>query len=86
MAAAADVFFNDLFCVVFSNRVSWVRSRIELCLLENFPFYAPILIWAGPSVCLAVSTSVRNAFWQLGNLRTVYAKILKCYMWHVHEK
>ena len=34
-----------------------------------------------PSVCL----SVRNT-WQLRNSRTAYARILKFYMWHVHEK
>ena len=44
-----------------------------------------ILVWARPSVCLSVRLSVRN-IWQLRNSRTAYARILKFYMWHVHEK
>ena len=41
--------------------------------------------WSGP-VRLSVRPSVRNTFWQLRNARTAYARILKLYMWHVHEK
>ena len=44
--------------------------------------------WFGPvrpSVRPSVRLSVRNT-WQLRNLRTAYARILKFYMWHVHEK
>ena len=44
--------------------------------------------WFGPvrpSVRLSVRLSVRNT-WQLRNSRTAYARILKFYMWHVHEK
>ena len=37
-------------------------------------------IGLGPSVCLSVT------HWQLRNSRTAYARILKLYMWHVHEK
>ena len=40
--------------------------------------------WFGP-VRPSVRLSVRNT-WQLKNLRTAYARILKFYMWHVHEK
>ena len=38
-----------------------------------------------PSVRPSVRLSVRNT-WQLRNSRTAYARILKFYMWHVHEK
>ena len=41
--------------------------------------------WFGP-VRLSVCPSVRNTFWQLRNSRTAYARILKFYMWHIHEK
>ena len=34
--------------------------------------------WFGPVICL----SVRNTFWQLGNSRPAYARILIFYMWH----
>ena len=37
------------------------------------------------SVYLSVRLSVRNTFWQLRNSRTAYARILKFYIWHVHE-
>ena len=43
--------------------------------------------WFGPvcpSVCLSVRLSV--TLWQLRNSRAAYARILKLYMWHVHEK
>ena len=41
-----------------------------------------------PSVRLSVSPSVRLSvsLWQLRNSRTSYARILKLYIWHVHEK
>ena len=42
-------------------------------------------IGLGLSARLSVRLSVRNT-WQLKNSRTAYAKILKLYMWHVHEK
>ena len=60
----------------------------------RFCFYAPKLgVVEGayrfgpvrPSVPLSVRLSVRNT-WQLRDPRTVYARILKFYMWHVHEK
>ena len=35
---------------------------------------------------LSVRLSVRDTFCQLRNSRTAYARILKFYMWHVHEK
>ena len=38
-----------------------------------------------PSVRLSIRLSVRNT-WQLRNQRTAYARILKFYMCHVHEK
>ena len=38
------------------------------------------------SVCLSVRLSVRNTFWKLRNSRTPYARILKFYIWHIHEK
>ena len=50
-------------------------------------FYAPNFeevegaYWFGP-----VRLSVPNTFWQLRNSRTADARILKFYMWHVHEK
>ena len=45
-------------------------------------------IGLGLSVRLSVSPSVRLSVtrWQLRNSRTAYARILKLYMWHVHEK
>ena len=36
------------------------------------------------SICPSVRLSV--SLWQLRNSRTAYARILKLYMWHVHEK
>ena len=41
--------------------------------------------WFGPSVRPSVCLSFRNT-WQLRNSRTAYARTLKLYMWHVHEK
>ena len=38
------------------------------------------------SVCPSVRLSVRNTFWKLRNSRTPYARILKFYVWHIHEK
>ena len=37
---------------------------------------------------LSVRPSVRLSvtLWQLRNSRTAYARILKLYMWHAHEK
>ena len=35
---------------------------------------------------IGLGLSVRDTFWQLRNSRTPYARILKFYMWHVHEK
>ena len=37
-----------------------------------------------PYVCPSVHLSL--TLWQLRNSRTIYARILKLYMWHVHEK
>ena len=54
-------------------------------------FYAPNFeevegaYWFGP-VCPSVRLSVRNTFWKLGNSRTPYTRILKFYIWHIHEK
>ena len=42
-------------------------------------------IGLGLSVCLSVCQSVRDAFWQLGNSRSAYARIFKFHIWHVHE-
>ena len=42
-------------------------------------------IGLGLSVRLSIHLSVHNT-WQLRNSRTAYARILKFYMWHVHEK
>ena len=39
--------------------------------------------WFGP-VRPSVHLSVTR--WQLRNSRTAYARIMKLYMWHVHEK
>ena len=53
----------------------------------DLDFYAPNFgevegaYWFG----LAVRLSVHST-WQLRNSRTAYARILKFYMWHVHEK
>ena len=41
--------------------------------------------WFGP-VRPSIRLSVRNTFWQLRYSRTAYARILKFYMRHVHEK
>ena len=62
--------------------------KVETC------FYAPqlrrcwgvILVWAYSSVCPSIHLSVRNTFWKLRNSRTPYARILKFYIWHIHEK
>ena len=58
-------------------------------LLHSLVFYAPNFgevegaYWFGP-----VRPSVRLSvtLWQLRNSGTAYARILKLYMWHVHEK
>ena len=55
--------------------------------MYKYHFYVPKFgevegaYWFGP-----LRLSVRNAFLQLGNSRTAYAKILKFHIWHVHEK
>ena len=62
-------------------------------------FYAPNFeevegaYWFGPvrpsvrlSVRPSVRLSVRNTFWKLRNSRTPSARILKFYIWHIHEK
>ena len=59
--------------------------RSVACKNEDFVFMPPTpeklgAYWFGP-----VRPSVRNT-WQLRNSRTAYARILKLYMWHVHEK
>ena len=57
----------------------------------RFSFYAPNFekvegaYWFGP-VRPSVHLSVRNTFWQLRNSRTPYARSLKFYIWHIHEK
>ena len=45
-------------------------------------------IGLGLSVRSSISPSVRLSvtLWQLRNSRSAYARILKLYMWHVHEK
>ena len=54
------------------------------------PCYAPNFgevegaYWFG-SVRPSVRLSVRNTLWPLRNSRTAHARILKLYMWHVHE-
>ena len=56
-----------------------------------YVFYAPDFeevegaYWFG-HVRPSVRLSVHNTFWQLKNSRTAYARILKFYMWYVHEK
>ena len=63
----------------------------ELSALIKFYFYAPNFeevegaYWFGP-VRPPVRLSVRNTFWKLRNSRTPYARILKFYIWHIHEK
>ena len=42
-----------------------------------------MLVWACPSVCQWVHLSAHNAFWQLGNSRTAYARIFKFYIGHI---
>ena len=72
---------SKLFCTV-------VVLEEEKCHLKHF--YAPNFgevegaYWFGP-VCPSVRLSVHNT-WQLRNSRTAYARILKFYMWHLHEK
>ena len=46
----------------------------------------PTYFYAPNSVRPSVRLSVRNTFWQLRKSRTPCARILKFYMWHVHEK
>ena len=84
-------FQNEIYLKIFS-RTAWLRCLIfGMC---HFLFYAPNFgevegaYWFGPvrpSVRLSDRLSARNT-WQLRNSRTAYARILKFYMWHVHEK
>ena len=73
------------------NNINFVTINKVTSLIN---FYAPNFgevegpYWFGPvrpSVCPSVRLSGRNT-WQLRNSRTAYARILKLYMWHVHEK
>ena len=53
--------------------------------VEGAYWFVPVRPSVSPSVRPSVRLSVRNT-WQLRNSRTAYARILKFYMWHVHEK
>ena len=50
--------------------------------------YIGLGLSVGWSVHLSISPSIRLSvtLWQLRNSRTAYARILKLYKWHVHEK
>ena len=74
------------FCFFFKLHFFFCTSSY-VCLV----FYAPNFeevegaYWFGP-VRPSVRLSVRNTFWKLRNSRTPYARILKFYIWHIHEK
>ena len=72
-----------------------VSSIFALCIPFLFLFFMPPTseklrehIGLGLSVRPSVGQSVRLSatLRQLRNFRTAYARILKLYMWHVHEK
>ena len=50
--------------------------------VEGAYWFEPVRPSVHPSICL----SVCNTFWKLRNSRTPYARILKLYIWHIHEK
>ena len=67
--------------------LEWIQMfTISYEILLQYVFYDPNFgevegaYWFGPSVRLSVT------LWQLRNPRTAHARILKLYMWHVHEK
>ena len=59
------------------------KRKSDPCYAPNFGEVAGAY-WFGP-VRPSVRLSVRNT-WQLRNPKTAYARILKFYMWRVHEK
>ena len=56
--------------------------------VEGAYWFGPVRPSVRPSVRLSVRPSVRLSVtrWQLRNSITAYARILKLYVWHVHEK
>ena len=77
----------DYIKAVESGEVIYMRILHKFSCRIGFFFMPPtseklrgILVWACPSVRLSV------ILWQLRNSRTLYARILKLHMWHVHEK
>ena len=77
--------FNDLTCCQSVNCSFWMQNKFT----GSQIFYAPNFgevegaYWFGP-VCPSVHLSV--TLWQLRYSRTAYARILKLYVWHAHEK
>ena len=67
------------------------NNEFSICSKWKIHYYAPNFeevdgaYWFGP-VRPSVRLSVRNTFWKLRNSRTPYARILKFYIWHIHEK
>ena len=59
-----------------------LRGHIGLGLSVRLSVRPSVRLSVRPSVRL----SVRNTFWKLRNSRTPYARILKFYIWHIHEK
>ena len=66
---------------VLSGELSCPCDRFFFCFFFYGPNFGEVegAYWFGP-VRLSVT------LWQLRNSRTTYARILKLYMWHVHEK
>ena len=76
----------SLFCI-------GVHRTTQLILIYYWVFCLLLggnFVWEKPNknitLQMSVHLSVRNTCWQLRNSRTPYARILKFYMWHVHEK
>ena len=53
---------------------------------EEQILYAPNFKEVEGHIGLGLSVRLSISLWQLRNSRTAYARILKLYMWHVHEK
>ena len=66
-----------------------MKVQILVIKILKFPLFMPTTsekLRGHIGLVLSVRLSVRNTLWQLGNSRTAYARTLKFYMWHVHEK
>ena len=73
---------------------SWWRvnnDEIHVVFVKNF--FSFLFFFMPPTseklrghIGLGLSVRLSITLWQLRNSRTPYARILKLYMWHVHEK